>query len=253
MFQVSQSSTKTAPTATGANATAGGSGAVATGSGSTALGNGAQARGDNSVALGAGSSDDGRKNVVSVGAKGKERQVTNVAAGTAKTDAVNVQQLDAVKQGSVQYATTPGTGAVDYSKVTLGNGGGPVTLSNVADGVSNTDAVNVQQLNAGLNDAVQQSNAYTEGKFRNLRNDVDRYRRDAAGGTATALAVAGLAQAYTPGRGMFSIAGSTYDGQQGFAMGLSTVSGNGKWVYKMSGSTNTRGTFGAVIGAGYQW
>jgi autotransporter adhesin len=135
----------------------------------------------------------------------------------------------------------------------LGNGGAPVTLSNVAAGVENTDAVNVRQLNEGLGGAVQQSNAYTDGKFQNLRNDVDRYRRDASGGTATALAVAGLAQAYLPGRGMFSIAGSTYDGQQGFAMGLSTVSGNGKWVYKMSGSTNTRGTFGAVIGAGYQW
>ncbi len=253
MFQVNQASATPAPTATGADATAAGAGAVASGDGSTALGNGAEARGANSVALGAGSTDGGRANVVSVGAAGKERQVTNVAAGTAQTDAVNVQQLDAAKQGSVQYATTPGTGAVDYSRVTLGNGGAPVTLSNVADGVDNNDAVNVQQLNAGLGGAVQQSNAYTDGKFQNLRNDVDRYRRDAAGGTATALAVAGLAQAYAPGRGMFSIAGSTYDGQQGFAMGLSTVSASGNWVYKLSGSTNTRGTYGAVIGAGYQW
>jgi autotransporter adhesin len=253
MFQVDQTSPTPAPTATGTNATAGGAGAVASASNSTALGNAAESRGANSVALGAGSSDGGRENVVSVGAAGKERQVTNVAAGTAQTDAVNVQQLNAAKQGSVQYATKPGTNTVDYSRVTLGNGGAPVTLSNVAAGVENTDAVNVRQLNEGLGGAVQQSNAYTDGKFQNLRNDVDRYRRDASGGTATALAVAGLAQAYLPGRGMFSIAGSTYDGQQGFAMGLSTVSGNGKWVYKMSGSTNTRGTFGAVIGAGYQW
>jgi autotransporter adhesin len=253
MFQVNQTSPTPAPTATGAASTAGGAGAVASAASSTALGNGAQSRGANSVALGAGSWDGGRENVVSVGAAGQERQVTNVAAGTAQTDAVNVQQLNASKQGTVQYATTPGTKAVDYSRITLGNGGGPVTLSNVADGVQDNDAVNVQQLNAGLGGAVQQSNAYTDGKFQNLRNDMDRYRRDASGGTATAMAVAGLAQAYLPGRGMFSVAGSTYDGQQGFAMGLSTVSGNGKWVYKMSGSTNTRGTFGAVVGAGFQW
>ena len=66
---------------------------VAIGKGSTALGSGAVASGDNSVALGADSSDEGRANVVSVGSAGNERQITNVAAGTNPTDAVNVNQL----------------------------------------------------------------------------------------------------------------------------------------------------------------
>ncbi|MBP0605041.1 MULTISPECIES: YadA family autotransporter adhesin [Burkholderia] len=58
-----------------------------------AIGSTATATGKNAVAVGQGSVAD-RDNSFSVGAKGSERQVTNVAAGTAPTDAVNVQQLN---------------------------------------------------------------------------------------------------------------------------------------------------------------
>ncbi|RQU52345.1 adhesin [Burkholderia cenocepacia] len=58
-----------------------------------AIGSTATATGKNAVAVGQGSVAD-RDNSFSVGAKGNERQVTNVAAGTAPTDAVNVQQLN---------------------------------------------------------------------------------------------------------------------------------------------------------------
>ncbi|KWH01832.1 adhesin [Burkholderia territorii] len=57
------------------------------------IGSTATATGKNAVAVGQGSIAD-RDNSFSVGAKGSERQVTNVAAGTAPTDAVNVQQLN---------------------------------------------------------------------------------------------------------------------------------------------------------------
>ncbi|MBR8432383.1 YadA-like family protein [Burkholderia cenocepacia] len=112
MFQVSQDQTPVAPAASGSNAVAGGAGAVAsganstalgnqasaTGSNSTAIGNGAKASGSNSVALGAGS-DGSRDNAVSMGATGRERQIVNVAPGTAGTDAVNVNQLRAMEHG----------------------------------------------------------------------------------------------------------------------------------------------------------
>ncbi|MPV67409.1 YadA family autotransporter adhesin [Burkholderia sp. BE17] len=57
------------------------------------IGSTATATGKNAVAVGQGSVAD-RDNSFSVGAKGSERQITNVAAGTAPTDAVNVQQLN---------------------------------------------------------------------------------------------------------------------------------------------------------------
>ncbi|WP_434661625.1 YadA-like family protein [Klebsiella sp. MISC125] len=34
---------------------------------------------------------------------------------------------------------------------------------------------------------------------------------------------------------------------------MSTISDNGKWVTKVSGTTNSQGDFGASIGVGYQW
>ena len=62
-----------------------------------AIGSGAGVSAEGGVALGAGSVAD-RANAVSVGSKGAERQIINVAAGTADTDAVNVSQLNAVKE-----------------------------------------------------------------------------------------------------------------------------------------------------------
>ena len=59
------------------------------------LGHNAKVTGEGGVALGAGSVAD-RANAVSVGSKGAERQIINVAAGTANTDAVNVSQLKKV-------------------------------------------------------------------------------------------------------------------------------------------------------------
>ncbi|NLZ78035.1 MAG: adhesin, partial [Gammaproteobacteria bacterium] len=73
-----------------------------TASNSTALGNSALASANNSVALGQGSVAD-RANSVSVGTVGGERQITNVAAGVAPTDAVNVSQLDALGSKVNQY------------------------------------------------------------------------------------------------------------------------------------------------------
>ena len=60
-----------------------------------AIGSGAGVSAEGGVALGAGSVAD-RANAVSVGSKGAERQIINVAAGTADTDAVNVSQLQKV-------------------------------------------------------------------------------------------------------------------------------------------------------------
>lgn len=121
--------------------------------GSMALGAGSSATVANSVALGAGSialrgPQAGSVGEISVGAPGAERQITNVAAGTAATDAVNLGQLQAV-------AGLIPTDAVEYDGpghdiVTLGGVGG-TTITNVASGSINAtsaDAVNGSQLYA---------------------------------------------------------------------------------------------------------
>ena len=94
-----------ASSAKGEGGTAVGVSAVASGNDATAIGAGAQADNANSVALGRGSVTD-RDNSVSIGSSTQQRQVTNVAAGTADTDAVNLGQLNnSVSQG-VQQANS---------------------------------------------------------------------------------------------------------------------------------------------------
>ncbi|WP_105131991.1 ESPR-type extended signal peptide-containing protein [Burkholderia sp. BE12] len=163
--------------ASGDGSTALGQGSNSSGSGSTAVGQNANASGSNSVALGAGSTAD-RDNAVSVGSAGAERQITNVAAGTAPTDAVNVQQMN---------------------------------------------------------------------------NTARSARQDAMGGVAAAMAVAGLPQSTLPGRTFVAMAGSTYGGEYGSALGVSYMTRDGKWTIKASANTSSRGEVGAVVGGGFYW
>lgn len=78
--------------ATGINSFAVGTGAKASAKNSISLGAGSSASVDNSVAIGSGSVAN-EANTVSIGAVGNTRKLTNLAAGTADTDAVNVSQL----------------------------------------------------------------------------------------------------------------------------------------------------------------
>ncbi|MGO4504456.1 MULTISPECIES: ESPR-type extended signal peptide-containing protein [unclassified Dyella] len=140
---------------------------VASGRESVAVGGGAQATASQSVALGSGSVAD-RDNSVSVGSQGNERQITNVKAGTADTDAVNVAQLKAAGvingDGSANAAVTydhNADGSANHGSVTLGNGqtAGGTTIHNVTAGAADMDAVNVAQLNAVVSQATSTSNA----------------------------------------------------------------------------------------------
>ena len=162
------------------------------GTGSVALGTGSSATAANSVALGAGSEAargpqsgyvafglPGTQNSageVSVGAPGAERQITNVAAGSAPTDAVNLAQLQAVA------ALVP-TDAVEYDDPTHAivtfDGAGGTLLTNVAAGTldaTSTDAVNGAQLYA-TNQQVQ-SNSLA---IANLQTQVNNIASGSAG------------------------------------------------------------------------
>ncbi|WP_235024447.1 YadA family autotransporter adhesin [Caballeronia arvi] len=128
----------------------------ATGVNAVAIGGNASATAINSVALGTNSVAD-RPNTISVGSDTDKRQITNVAAGTQDTDAVNVSQLKQAGlingDGMANTAVTYNTGAdgkTDYSSITLGDGTNATTIHNVAVGVAGSDAVNVDQMNAAI-------------------------------------------------------------------------------------------------------
>ncbi|NYF34945.1 YadA-like family protein [Stenotrophomonas sp. JAI102] len=252
MFQVNNTQNLAAPAATGDNAVAGGAGAAAAGSNATALGNGASAQGSNSVALGAGSVAN-RANTVSVGSSGAERQIANVADGSEATDAVNVRQLQASQQGTIRYDTNV-NGTTNLNSVTLGStASGPTTVRNVAPGTAGTDAVNVDQLRSGMAQTLDWSKAYTDERMDSFDRNLQKTDNRASAGVASAMAVAALPQPYEAGRSMASLAAGSFNGESGVAVGISGVSEGGRWIYKFSGSTNSRGDGGVAVGAGIQW
>ncbi|WP_153067631.1 YadA-like family protein [Paraburkholderia graminis] len=144
----------------------------ATGAESVAIGGNAQSLATNSVALGSNSVAD-RANTVSVGSAGNERQITNVAAGTADTDAVNVAQLKASgiinPNGTTNAAVTydhNADGTTNYSSITMGNGAaGGTTIHNVAAGTSGDDAVNVDQMNSAISTVTNIAHAANNPMF----------------------------------------------------------------------------------------
>ncbi|ELR2958953.1 YadA-like family protein [Escherichia coli] len=222
--------------------------ANAQGKDSVAIGSGSIAAADNSVALGTGSVAN-EENTISVGSSTNQRRITNVAAGKNATDAVNVAQLKSSEAGGVRY-DTKADGSVDYSNITLGGGnGGTTRISNVSAGVNNNDAVNYAQ----LKQSVQETKQYTDQRMVEMDNKLSKTESKLSGGIASAMAMTGLPQAYTPGASMASIGGGTYNGESAVALGVSMVSANGRWVYKLQGSTNSQGEYSAALGAGIQW
>lgn len=220
----------------------------AQGKDSVAIGSGSIAAADNSVALGTGSVAT-EENTISVGSSTNQRRITNVAAGKNDTDAVNVAQLKSSEAGGVRY-DTKADGSIDYSNITLGGGnGGTTRISNVSAGVNNNDAVNYAQ----LKQSVQETKQYTDQRMVEMDNKLSKTESKLSGGIASAMAMTGLPQAYTPGASMASIGGGTYNGESAVALGVSMVSANGRWVYKLQGSTNSQGEYSAALGAGIQW
>lgn len=242
--------------------------------GGVAIGSGAVVNQDNSVAIGRWSSTLSDLTLAaynpfaganiaatrpigefSIGAQGQERRITNVAAGAADTDAVNVSQLKAAMKavdasgggggspaGAVKYDTNP-DGSVNHQSVTL-QGDGGTQITNVAPGAvsaTSTDAVNGSQLYA------------VDQRVTNLENKLGDIRRDAYAGTATAVAMASLPQSVLAGKSLLAIGGGTYGGESAMALGVSALSDSGRWVYRANASANTRGNVAVGVGAGFHW
>ena len=159
-----------------------------------------------------------------------------VTVGLAKD--VNVNSVTATKHVTVGDTTITTNGVTIEGGPSMtktdGINANNMTIKNVAPGVNNTDAVNVGQLRA------------VEGKL----HRVDRNLR---AGVAGANAAASLPQAYLPGKNMVAVSAGTYRGESAIALGVSRISDNGKVVVKLTGNSDTRGNFGAGVGAGYQW
>ena len=144
--------------------------------------------------------------------------------------------------------------------VTVGNGTDETRqVQGVAAGVvsaDSTDAINGSQLyytNQAINQSVTNLGNYVVNMGDQINQRIDNVESDSKAGTAAAMAVAGLPQAYLPGKSMMAVAGGVYRGESGYAVGFSSISDGGNWVIKGTATGNSRGHYGATAGVGYQW
>lgn len=256
--------------------TASGARAVALGAGSQALGADSIAIGTGNVVSGQGSGAIGDPNVVT--GSGSYALGNNNTISTNNTFVVGnsvTQTLDnSVVLGNQSSATAIHTtanggnytfaGANDANVagvndvvgvVSVGTEGQTRQIQNVAAGVvspTSTDAINGSQL-YDTHQAIGNVANYTVNMGNQLNQRIDGVEKRSNAGTAAAMAVAGLPQAYLPGKSMMAVSGSTYRGESGYAVGFSSISDNGNWIIKGSATGNSRGHYGATAGVGYQW
>jgi len=110
--------------------------------------------------------------------------------------------------------------------------------------------VNLRQLQGGMAGAVDSANAYTDIRFNLINAGLRDLRRDAEGGTAAAMAIAGIPQLSEAGGGTLGVGVSTWQGEHAIAMGISKVSDNGRFIIRASAAYNSRNQGGANAGMG---
>ncbi|MDR0184693.1 ESPR-type extended signal peptide-containing protein [Lysobacter arvi] len=243
------------------------------GTGDVAIGKGAKAElyTTNSVVLGADSYSN-RNNTVSIGKTGGERQLINLAKGTADTDAVNLSQLKAA--GMTTDATgTPTNAFVTYDttakdKITLGGTTG-TTITNVKDGSvasGSKDAVNGGQLYT-----VDQKATAAQTTINNINNGagikyfhVNSTAADsqatggesvAIGGGAKAVGAASIAlgnnaQNVTGANNSVAIGGDSKSSDKSVTIGNGADTSTQAWSTAVGTNAKSTGQYGVALGAG---
>lgn len=174
--------------------------------------------------------------------------ITNVANGFVaadSTDAVNGSQLHETNE---QVANN--TASIVHHASRIDNL--DVQVANNTTNISELDN-KLNENTAQILNTVDQVASSINHRVDNLQRDVSRIDKNASGGTAAAMAMANLPQSWKPGQTGVSASASNYRGQQGYALGISTMSNNGKWVVKGSVAGSSRGSVGAAAGVFYSF
>ncbi|MEM5318623.1 YadA-like family protein, partial [Paraburkholderia sp. JHI869] len=226
MFTANGDRNTEAASAAGNHATAGGANANASGDWSTASGANSVASATNATAIGAKSTASGTN-------------ATAIGAGATATGANSV----AIGQGSV---------ATEDNTVSMGSDSVQRRVTNVAAGQNGTDAVNVDQLNNTVNNAVidmgnqavQQANNYTNQQISVVRKQMNSL------GAAAMAASSLLPNARAEGNFQMAAAAGTYGGESALAIGANWyVSDRLLLNAHVSRSTGSGASTGASVGA----
>ncbi|MFL6588452.1 MAG: YadA-like family protein [Luteimonas sp.] len=238
-----------------------------------AIGRDSQSLVAGSVALGAGSVAE-RANVVSIGNSESQRQLTNLAAGTQATDAVNLTQLrETLTQANAYTDTAVATGGTQANAYT--DNREAAIRSDMADGdaatlatastYTDTRETRIRgDMTAGDAATLDSAKSYTDSvfadfqdDFSNFRGDVDRrfdaqdQRIDKLSAMSGAYAGMAMNTAGLAGRNRIGVGVGTQSGQQALAIGYQRAVGD-------RASVSIGGAFGGgeksvMGGAGFSW
>jgi autotransporter adhesin len=150
--------------------------------------------------------------------------ISNVAAGVAPTDAVNVAQLNRAASTTLATANT-------YTDTRVG--------AAAAESRQYTDQVAASTLT--------QANAYTDSQFGILNHDIGQVRAEARQAAAIGLAAGSLRYDSRPGKLSVAAGDGEWRGQGAASFGAGYTSENGR-VRLNAGATTSGGRWGAGVG-----
>jgi len=237
--------------ANGQNATAVGGDSYAAGAGDTALGGGARVNADYSTAVGSNTHIKAvATHSVAVGANASVEKDHSVAVG----EGADAQAQNAVALGAGSVADRDNT-------VSVGTAGKERAITNVAAGSATTDAANVGQVDAAVQDAIKQAKAYTAQQFVDMQTGIDQFARKVddrfhavdisvarTGAMATAMSQMGTASAGASGNGRLAAGVGYQGGQKALAVGYATQIGDRVHVNFGGAVTSGARTVGGGIG-----
>ena len=187
--------------------------------------------------------------VVSIGSKGFERQLQNVAAGNVtktSTDAVNGSQLHAVAtQVSANAAK------LNYHSEQITNVYHTVQQYSGWMEMQESQIYELKLRDRDLRNKITELNKLVEGNFDAIRNDINKNRRDSNAGIAGAIAIGTMMQPYEAGQSAITVGAGSFKNEAAIAIGASHITENGKWGFKGGVSADTRKNIGVGLSAAY--
>ena len=156
---------------------------------------------------------------------------------TIKNNAVNLGNnvVDGVKDGEISANSKQAINGSQLYQV----------VQNVNNIMNNNNANQFAEINNRVNNI--------DKRLTNVENRLEKQNSMRKAGHASALAAAGLMQAYAPGQSSATAAIGQFQGQSAVAVGFSSLSDNGKFGVKGSITANTQNEVGGNVGIGYFW
>ncbi|QHB16780.1 YadA family autotransporter adhesin [Mannheimia pernigra] len=187
------------------------------------------------------------KTALNAAAKNTKYISVNSTGNSAKAEGAESVAIGAnsVSKGSNSVAVGFGSVAMSDNEFSVGNANAARRITNVAEGVSETDAVNMGQFTRGMN--------ALGGQLNQLENKIARTEKRMSSGIAGAYAAASLINAPGAGDSMLSVGTGTFNGATAVALGYSKVSNNGKVSLKLIGSASNKGDVGGGASIGFKF